>query len=156
MLCSWSHARAISLPSRASAHSAVARARFSLLCCRMPRSAPAAACRDSTHGFQLYQSDPSGNFGGWKATAAGGNHQAATNILKTDYKEGCALKEAITLVLHVMAKTMDSALSVDKVELATLTRDEATGAIAYDIYEPKALEPLLAAANEQKDAKAAS
>jgi 20S proteasome subunit alpha 3 len=26
---------------------------------------------DTVHGFQLYQSDPSGNYGGWKATAIG-------------------------------------------------------------------------------------
>ena len=108
-------------------------------------------CRDSTHGFQLYLSDPSGNFGGWKATAAGGNHQAASNILKTDYQEDCTLEEAKKLILHVMAKTMDTALSVDKVELATLTRDEESGHLKYVIFEPEHLKPLLAAANEQKD-----
>jgi hypothetical protein len=26
---------------------------------------------DAVHGFQLYQSDPSGNYGGWKATSIG-------------------------------------------------------------------------------------
>jgi 20S proteasome subunit alpha 3 len=41
---------------------------------------------DEHFGFQLYQSDPSGNYGGWKATAIGANHQAANSILKTDYK----------------------------------------------------------------------
>ena len=111
-------------------------------------------CRDQDFGWQLYHSDPSGNFSGWKATATGGNHQAATNILKTDYKEGCTLEEAKTLILHVMAKTMDSALSVDKVELATLTRDEESGRMRYMIYEPAQLEPLLASANEQKEASA--
>jgi capsule polysaccharide export protein KpsC/LpsZ len=45
----------------------------------------------------------------------------------------------------------DTALSVDKVELATLTRDSDTGKISYDIYEPSQLEPLLASANEQKE-----
>ena len=30
---------------------------------------------DPHHGFQLYQSDPSGNYGGWKATCIGSNHQ---------------------------------------------------------------------------------
>ncbi len=29
---------------------------------------------DRHHGFQLYLSDPSGNYGGWKATAIGQNH----------------------------------------------------------------------------------
>ena len=30
---------------------------------------------DKHHGFQLYHSDPSGNFGGWKAQAIGSNNQ---------------------------------------------------------------------------------
>jgi 20S proteasome subunit alpha 3 len=108
--------------------------------------------RDKRYGFQLYQSDPSGNFGGWKATAVGANHQAATNLLKTDYKEGCTLDEAIKLVLHVMAKTMDSALSSDKVELATLERSPETGKMRYRIYEADQMQSLLDAANEQKEA----
>lgn len=29
---------------------------------------------DPHFGFQLYQSDPSGNYGGWKATCIGNNH----------------------------------------------------------------------------------
>lgn len=107
---------------------------------------------DKRYGFQLYQSDPSGNFGGWKATAVGANHQAATNLLKTDYKDGCTLDEGIKLVLHVMAKTMDSALSSDKVELATLTRDPETGKMMYRIYEADQMQSLLDAANEQKEA----
>lgn len=41
---------------------------------------------DTQHGYQLYQSDPSGNYGGWKATAIGSGHQAATSILKSEYK----------------------------------------------------------------------
>jgi 20S proteasome alpha/beta subunit len=45
------------------------------------------SCRDEHYGFQLYQSDPSGNYGGWKAVAIGAGHQAAQNLLKTEYKE---------------------------------------------------------------------
>ena len=30
---------------------------------------------DAIHGFQLYQTDPSGNFSGWKATVIGQNNQ---------------------------------------------------------------------------------
>ena len=37
---------------------------------------------DKNHGFQLYQSDPSGNYGGWKATAIGANNQASQSILR--------------------------------------------------------------------------
>lgn len=58
-------------------------------------------CRDDTNGFQLYQSDPSGNYGGWKATAIGANHQGAQNILKQDYKEEITLEEATKLIIKV-------------------------------------------------------
>lgn len=37
---------------------------------------------DHHYGFQLYQSDPSGNYGGWKATCIGNNSTAAISILK--------------------------------------------------------------------------
>lgn len=40
---------------------------------------------DEIHGFQLYQSDPSGNYSGWKATVIGANNQAGKSLLKTDY-----------------------------------------------------------------------
>ena len=59
--------------------------------------------RDEDRGFQLFQSDPSGNYGGWKATAIGGNHQAAQNILKQDFKEDITLEEAVKLVIKVCA-----------------------------------------------------
>lgn len=75
-------------------------------------------------------------------------------MLKSDYKEDCTLDEAIKLVLHVMAKTMDSALSTDKVELATLTRDKETGKMKYRIFEADQMKSLLDTANEQKDAAA--
>jgi len=41
---------------------------------------------DDHYGFQLYQSDPSGNYSGWKATVIGANNQAGKSILKSDYK----------------------------------------------------------------------
>jgi 20S proteasome subunit alpha 3 len=40
---------------------------------------------DVNHGFQLYQSDPSGNYSGWKATVIGANNQAGKSLLKNEY-----------------------------------------------------------------------
>ena len=57
--------------------------------------------RDEDWGFQLYQSDPSGNYGGWKATAIGANKQAAQNLLKQDYEEDITKEKAIKLVIKV-------------------------------------------------------
>lgn len=63
---------------------------------------------DDIHGFQLYQSNPSGNYGGWKATSVGANNASAQSLLKQDYKDEMTLKEACTLAVKVLSKTMDS------------------------------------------------
>lgn len=39
---------------------------------------------DKNYGLQLYMTDPSGNYSGWKAAAIGANNQAAQSILKQD------------------------------------------------------------------------
>ena len=107
---------------------------------------------DKDFGFQLYQSDPSGNYGGWKAAAIGANHQTAHNLLKQDYKEDLSMDQAIELGLKVIAKTMDStSLSADKLELATMTRGP-DGQAIFRILEEAEVKPWLEKVNlEQKD-----
>ncbi|CAD5208929.1 unnamed protein product [Bursaphelenchus xylophilus] len=78
---------------------------------------------DQHYGFQLYQSDPSGNYTGWKATCIGNNHQAAVSLLKQEYKSP-TLEEATKLAMKVLSKTLDVKLSADKIEMATLTRKD--------------------------------
>merc|ERR1712071_238710 len=80
---------------------------------------------DPHYGFQLYQSDPSGNYGGWKATCVGNNWNAAVSMLKQEYKEGeTSLDDALDLSIKVLSKTLDmTKLSPDKIELSTLTRE---------------------------------
>jgi 20S proteasome subunit alpha 3 len=63
---------------------------------------------DPQRQFQLYQSNPSGNYGGWKATSVGANNASAQSLLKQDYKEDCDLKEACGMAVKVLSKTMDS------------------------------------------------
>lgn len=107
---------------------------------------------DEHYGWQLYQSDPSGNYGGWKAVAIGNGHAAAQNLLKTEYKEGLGVDEAVKLMVKVLAKSMDSSLAVDKVELATVTRDEGSGKVQFKVFTAAELQPLLDAANAEKEA----
>lgn len=79
---------------------------------------------DKHYGFQLYQSDPSGNYGGWKAQAVGANNQvfwqelnnshwasdvddvtcfqAARGILKSDYEEEMSITDALKLAVKVI------------------------------------------------------
>lgn len=63
---------------------------------------------DAQRQFQLYQSNPSGNYGGWKATSVGANNASAQSLLKQDYNEDCNLKDACGLAVKVLSKTMDS------------------------------------------------
>lgn len=107
---------------------------------------------DENYGFQLYMSDPSGNYSGWKATAIGANHQAATNILKQDYKEDMNLEKAVALVMRVLSKSMDTSLAPEKVELCSLQRDEATGQMIYKVFEEEELKPLLDEVNKENEA----
>ncbi|XP_066272037.1 proteasome subunit alpha type-4 isoform X3 [Branchiostoma lanceolatum] len=80
---------------------------------------------DKHYGFQLYQSDPSGNYGGWKATCIGNNSAAAVSMLKQEYKiDEMTMQDALQLAIKVVSKTLDvSKLTPEKVELATLTRE---------------------------------
>ena len=93
------------------------------------------------YGYQMYVSDPSGNYSGWKATAIGANHQAATNILKQDYRDKMTLDEAVALAIRVLSKSMDSSLSPEKVEMCTLARNDDTGKVTRSL----ALSPKMTA-----------
>lgn len=66
---------------------------------------------DTTFGFQLYISDPSGNYSAWKATAVGAQSQAAQSYLKNEYSEGLtviAAKElAFKTLKHVLVGEND-------------------------------------------------
>lgn len=71
---------------------------------------------DEHFGFQLYHSDPSGNYSGWKATCIGANTASAQGILRQEYKEeGVTLQEAKNMAIKVLSKTMDTtSLGSDK------------------------------------------
>ncbi|RSH94998.1 hypothetical protein EHS25_000083 [Saitozyma podzolica] len=99
---------------------------------------------DPLYGFQLYQSDPSGNYSGWKATCIGANHSSATSLLKQDYKDEITLEEAKELVLKTMSKTMDSTkLGSEKLEFATMTLHPTTKQPLAKIYRPAEVDELL-------------
>ncbi|KAF5936004.1 hypothetical protein HYC85_027133 [Camellia sinensis] len=97
---------------------------------------------DKNYRFQLYMSDPNGNYGGWKAAAIGANNQAAQSILKQDYKDDITREEAVQLVLKVLSKTMDStSLTSDKLELAEVSLSSVK--VKYQVSSPESLSKLL-------------
>ena len=54
------------------------------------------------------QGDPSGNYGGWKATCIGNNAQSALSMLEQDYKEEFNVEEALNLAMTILSKTLDT------------------------------------------------
>jgi len=97
---------------------------------------------DEHFGFQLYRSDPSGNYGGWKAIAIGGNNQNAQSTLKSDYNEDIVLADALKLAVKVLSKTIDTtAPTPENLEFATVTvRD---GKVVYHVFTRPDLVQLL-------------
>lgn len=78
---------------------------------------------DDRYEFQLYSSNPSGNYSGWKATSIGANNSAAQTLLKKDYNDDISLNDACSLAIKVLSKTMDSSnLNSEKLEFATLEK----------------------------------
>ncbi|KAJ3735613.1 nucleophile aminohydrolase [Lentinula guzmanii] len=101
---------------------------------------------DQQHQFQLYHSDPSGNYSGWKATCIGANNGTAQSLLKQEYKDDIEVKAAISLVLKTMSKTMDSTtLGSEKLEFAVITLDPETNLPKAKIYKPDEIDELLQA-----------
>jgi len=104
---------------------------------------------DVTYGFQLYKSDPSGNYNGWKATCIGANNQAAMSLMKQEYKEEIIpLKDALSLAIKVLTKTCDSTtLTPDKFDIATITVKN--GKVVYNEYSVAEQQALLDAAKDE-------
>jgi 20S proteasome subunit alpha 3 len=101
---------------------------------------------DDYHGFQLYQSDPSGNYGGWRASAIGANNGPAVALLKQEWKDDLNVEGALQLSLKTLCKTMDAAtLTSEKVELATLTLDaNARGGVSFHVLSKDEVDAVIA------------
>eukprot|EP00697_Spironema_sp_BW2_P002731 gnl/Spiro4/13643_TR7268_c0_g1_i1.p1 gnl/Spiro4/13643_TR7268_c0_g1~~gnl/Spiro4/13643_TR7268_c0_g1_i1.p1 ORF type:complete len:267 (+),score=62.91 gnl/Spiro4/13643_TR7268_c0_g1_i1:42-803(+) len=112
---------------------------------------------DANYGFQLYQSDPSGNYGGWKATSIGENSNAAQSIMKQDYKDDITLREAMLMVVKILSKTLGTVtLTSEKLEIATVTLRPGTEEVVYSEMTPAELSALITEAAPIVAAAAAS
>eukprot|EP00760_Papus_ankaliazontas_P028022 PhM_4_TR3484/c1_g1_i1/m.14761/K02728/PSMA4; 20S proteasome subunit alpha 3 len=118
---------------------------------------------DAYHGYQLYHTDPSGNYSSWKAHAIGNNSGTAQSLLKSDWSEDLTLHQGIMLALKIMGRTLDiSSLTSEKIELGLLTETPTTdGSLAtprFRVVGDKELAVYLdeAAKEREKEDKAAA
>lgn len=78
---------------------------------------------DRYHGFQLYSTEPSGDYNAWSAYAIGQSDQVAQSLLKKDWHPDMTLAQAELLGLRVISKTMDTVkLAPNRVEVAVLRK----------------------------------
>lgn len=102
---------------------------------------------DKVQGFQLYCSDPSGNYAAWNAHATGKNSVTAISTLKDEYKAECSLEEALQLAVKLLAKSMDNQKpGADKFEVGVVQKDS-QGRVVQRAVDGEELEKII------KDAK---
>jgi len=108
---------------------------------------------DKHLGFQLYQGDPSGNYGGWKATCIGNNSQSATSMLEQDYSEDLDTEQAINLAMSIFLKTLDTqTLNSEKIEVSVVNR--ISGKVQYRVLQPAEVDRYCKKAEDEKKKKA--
>lgn len=102
---------------------------------------------DRQQGFQLYHTDPSGNYSGWKAKPMGANAAAAQGVLTEAIKEGDKtlpdLAKAKEIAAKALSKAMDATLTSDKIEIAVLTKRADSKGAVYTVLPVEELKPLL-------------
>lgn len=99
---------------------------------------------DDRYNFQLFTSNPSGNYSGWKATSIGANNSASQTLLKKDYKDDLNLKEACELAIKILSKTIDNSnLNSDKLEFATLSHSSNKEKIVHKIWGSEDIDSLI-------------
>merc|ERR1712014_310753 len=78
---------------------------------------------DKHYGFQLYDTNPSGNFNGWRAHAIGTNSNTAQATMRQDWTENMTKKGALDLAAKVLYKTMDTATpNAEKIEIGVVEK----------------------------------
>ncbi|EPY49680.1 20S proteasome component alpha 3 [Schizosaccharomyces cryophilus OY26] len=99
---------------------------------------------DHIHGYQLFQSNPSGNYGNWQANSIGGNSTSIQSLMRQEYKEDINLEEACALAVKFLGKTLDNnSLTDEKIEFATISMDDERKRMVCNILRPKEINEVL-------------
>merc|ERR1712217_168872 len=112
------------------------------------------AGHDPVHSFQLYATDPSGNYSGWKAYAIGVNNNTAQQVLRQEWKEDMSIEDAKKLAAQVLVKTMEGTSTAEKVEMGVVMQSDTQGHTTSKMLQDKDVQALLTEANKQAEKEA--
>mmetsp|Transcript_3162 Transcript_3162/g.3780 ORF Transcript_3162/g.3780 Transcript_3162/m.3780 type:complete len:261 (+) Transcript_3162:23-805(+) len=120
---------------------------------------------DDIEGFQLYSSDPSGNYSSWKAHVTGQNTAAAyassgfstsinpQTILKCDFDEDMSFEEGLKLAVKVVYKAIDThEPKGDRFEVTYITKSD-TGLVQKELEVEKIEAIIEVIKKEEEDEK---
>ncbi len=97
---------------------------------------------DKIHGYQLYNTEPSGVYNTWKAHAIGQNYQSAQSTLKQHYEESLSLGDGLKLTVKVLRKTLDkNKMSGDNIDLFVL--EQVDGVLTQRFLQAKEVDEYL-------------
>jgi 20S proteasome subunit alpha 3 len=97
---------------------------------------------DSLNGFQIFRTEPSGNFSEWKAVAVGSNSIANQIILDEEYRLNFTLEEGIQLIFKLFYKKIKSFKLSNKIEIFILKHDDKQK-IVINSLSPKEIDSLI-------------
>lgn len=109
---------------------------------------------DEHYKFQLYHTDPAGNYSGWKAHHIGNlNSSTCTATLRADWNEDLKPQDAKELVAKVLIKTMDTATpDAEKLEFCIIERNS-NGSVRFRRMEKTEVDKLMKEAKKKEDEK---
>jgi len=79
---------------------------------------------DAINGFQIFRTEPSGNFSEWKAVAVGINSQENQTILNQEYEDQMSLSQSLKTIIRIFAKKIRFANLSKKIEILILRTDD--------------------------------
>mmetsp|Transcript_57738 Transcript_57738/g.135533 ORF Transcript_57738/g.135533 Transcript_57738/m.135533 type:complete len:214 (+) Transcript_57738:182-823(+) len=79
---------------------------------------------DSSNGLQLFRTDSSGTFSGWKAAAIGSNSIINQSILTDEYKNDLDLNQALSVLVKILYKKTNSLEFWKIIDIVLLVLDD--------------------------------
>jgi len=73
-------------------------------------------------GNQLFVTEPSGIYAGYKAKAIGLNSSAANKLLDKKYKDNLSKEDALKLLIDIFKQVLEKEFNYDRLEASTVTK----------------------------------